>query len=119
MSNQSILTLNGILAGITSDNVLVDAEVEYLKSWLDDNADLQGNYPYDKIYGIISSALSDGILTRSELEYMLGLFKQITDPVAESTCVCDSLNVSCKNICLSGEFDYGKEVQHGLLVTMV
>jgi DNA polymerase III epsilon subunit-like protein len=108
-SSKSLLTLNGILAGITCDNVLVDAEVKYLQSWLDDNDGLQGNYPYDKIYGIISNALADGILTNSEREYMLGLFKQITDPVNESACGCNSLNINGKNICLTGEFCYGSK----------
>lgn len=115
-SSQSLLKLNGILAGITCDNILVDAEVEYLQSWLDDNTELQGNYPYDKIYGIISNALADGILSHTELEYMLGLFKQITDPVSESACGCNDLDVNGKNICLSGEFDYGSKADVNALL---
>lgn len=115
-NSQSLLTLNGILAGITCDNVLVESEVGYLQGWLESNAELQGNYPYDKIYEIISNALADGILTSSELEYMLNLFKQITDPVNESSCFCNSLDITGKKICLSGEFDFGSKAEvNGLL----
>ena len=115
-SSQSLLTLNGILSGITCDNLLVEAEVEYLQNWLNDNAELQGNYPYDKIYEIISNALADGILTSSELEYMLGLFKQIADPVNNSSYGYDNLDVYGKNICLSGEFDYGSKADVNALL---
>lgn len=109
MNSQALLTLNGILSGITCDNVLVEAEIDYLQNWLDENTDLKGNYPYDKIYSTMSIALADGILTRSELEYMLDLFKKVTNPVAENACDCERLDVTGKNICLSGEFDFGSK----------
>ena len=122
-NSQSLLTLNGILSGITCDNVLVEAEVDYLQKWLDDNVVLKGNYPYDKIYSTLAAALADGILEQSELNYMLQLFRQITDPVNESACDCERLDVSGKNICLSGEFDYGSKadvnerlVSHGAYI---
>lgn len=85
-SSQSLLTLNGILSGITCDNVLVEAEVNDLQKWMDDNAGLKGNYPYDKIYSILTAALADGVLKQSELRDMLRLFKQVTAPVNKSPC---------------------------------
>lgn len=108
-NTQSLLTLNGILSGITCDNVLVESEIDYLQKWLDDNTVLKGNYPYDKIYTTISAALADGILEKAELDYMLQLFKQITDPVKEIACDYDQLNIIDKSICLTGEFDYGSK----------
>jgi DNA polymerase III epsilon subunit-like protein len=117
-NSQSLLMLNGILSGITCDNILVEAEVNYLQNWLDDNAELQGNYPYDKIYATLSNALADGILTNSELNYMLNLFKQVTNPVDESSCNCNRLDINGKNICLSGEFDYGSKAEvNSLLIS--
>lgn len=109
-NTQSLLTLNGILSGITCDNVLVESEIDYLQKWLDGNTELKGNYPYDKIYSTISAALADGILEKAELDYMLQLFKQITDPVKEIACDCDRLDIIDKNICLTGEFDYGSKM---------
>jgi DNA polymerase III epsilon subunit-like protein len=126
-NNQALLTLSGILSGITCDNVLVEAEVDYLQKWMDDNAALKGNYPYDKIYSTLTSAMADGILEQAELDDMLRIFKQVTDPVKESSCSCERLDITGKSICLSGEFDCGsksvigeKLVSHGASIhTMV
>jgi DNA polymerase III epsilon subunit-like protein len=111
VNSQALLTLNGILSGVTCDNVLVDAEVDYLQKWLDENADLKGNYPYDKIYATVSNALADGILMKSELDDMLDLFQKVTNPVDENACGCEKLDVAGKNICLTGEFDYGSKAE--------
>ena len=97
------------MSGITCDNVLVEAEINYLQEWLDNNAALKGNYPYDKIYSTLTSALADGVLTTEEIDYMLKLFKQVTNPIGEDTCGCDNLEIREKNICLSGEFDCGSK----------
>lgn len=108
---QALLTLNGILGGITSDGMLVPAEVDYLQNWMDENESLKGNYPYDKIYATLAAALADGILEQFELDDMLRLFKQVTDPVNECACACEKLDISGKNICLSGEFDHGSKAE--------
>ena len=116
-NTKGLLTLSGILSGITYDNVLVPSEVDFLQNWLDNNAELKGNYPYDKIYSTIADALSDGILDRSELESMLRLFKQVSDPVNDCSCNCNLTDISGKTFCLSGEFDYGeKSAVEALLV---
>ena len=117
-NSQSLLTLNGILSGITCDNVLVETEIDYLQKWLDDNNALKGNYPYDKIYSTIEAALADGILEKTELDFMLQLFKQITDPVNEIACDYDRLAIKDKNICLTGEFDNGSKADvHAILIS--
>ena len=113
VESQSLLTLSGILTGITCDNLLTEAEVEYLKRWMENNTNLKGNYPYDKIFSTLESALSDGILEQTELNAMLRLFKQVTDPVNEYSCKCESLVITGKSICLSGEFNYGSKAKVG------
>lgn len=112
-NSQALLTLSGILSGITCDNILVEVEVDYLQKWMDENADLKGQYPYDKIYSTLAAALGDGILEQSELDDMLCLFKQVTDPVNESACNCTKLDIQGKSICLSGEFDCGSKSEIG------
>ena len=106
-NTQSLLMLNGILEGITCDNVLTEAEVDYLNRWMLTNDSLKGNYPYDKIFSVLSDALEDGVLEKNELDTMLNLFQQVSDPVKDCGCNCDKLNLSGKSFCLSGEFDYG------------
>lgn len=112
-NSQALLTLSGILSGIACDDILVEAEVKYLQKWMDDNADLKGQYPYDKIYSALASALADGILEQSELDDMLRLFKQVTDPVNDSACDCTRLNIHGKSVCLSGKFDSGSKSEVG------
>ncbi len=112
-NSQALLTLSGILSGVACDDILAEEEVDYLQKWMDDNADLRGQYPYDKIYSALMSALADGILERPELSDMLHLFKQVMDPVNESACDCTTLSVQGKSICLSGEFDCGSKSEVG------
>ena len=112
-NSQALLTLSGILSGITCDNVLMEQEVAYLQKWMDDNADLKGQYPYDKIYTTLATALADGILEQTELDGMLCLFKQVSDPVSESAFACARLSIRGKSICLSGEFDCGSKSEIG------
>ncbi len=117
-NSQSLLTLNNILSKITCDNVLVKGEIDYLHKWLDDNITLNNNYPYNKIYTTLSTALADGILSQSKLDNMMHLFKQIVDPVNENASNYERLDIQGKNICLSGEFDYGSKMDVKERLTM-
>lgn len=102
---QSLQLLQGILIGITSDNVLNENEIISLNSWLKNNTHLKGNYPFDRVFDVVSNALEDGILEKSELDEMLCLFNQFINP-SETFCEkCDSININGKNICLTGEFE--------------
>ena len=116
-NTKSLLTLSGILSGITCDNLLVPSEVDFLQNWLDSNVELKGNYPYDKIYSTVANALADGVLEQSELDSMLRLFKQVSDPVNDCSCQCTSIDVSGKTFCLSGEFDFGDKTTVEELLT--
>jgi DNA polymerase-3 subunit epsilon len=117
--SQSLLVLRGILSGIAGDGVLNEQEVIYLQSWLNDNSDLRGNFPYDRIYATVSQALADGVLDDSELTTMLRLFQQVIDPVAAMVWGGHQISVAGKNVCLTGDFDSGgKTGISGRLVSM-
>lgn len=107
IQNQALKTLKDVLSAITCDNILVEQEITFLQNWLDENKELEGNYPYDKIFATISNALTDGIIEQHELDSMLVLFKQISDPVGSLCNNCSSFDIEGKNIELSGEFDRG------------
>ena len=62
--------LNGILKGITSDNVIVDSEVLALCQWIVDNSQLSGISIYDKLCDVLNNILDDGVITASEMEYL-------------------------------------------------
>lgn len=57
--NQSLKNLIDVLSAITCDGILVEEEIMFLQNWLDENRRLEGNYPYDKIFGTISNALAE------------------------------------------------------------
>lgn len=110
---QALITLKGILTGITCDNVLSSEEIFYLKKWLDDNSDLEGNYPFDTVFTEVNNALADGILEQCELEHMLTIFKEFLNPVEAQTNNSNNIDFSNKIVCLSGEFETGSKNEIG------
>lgn len=110
---QSLITLKGILTGITCDNVLSRDEIFYLKNWLDDNCDLEGNYPFDVVFAEVNNALADGILEQHELDRMLNIFKEFLNPVETKSEHSDKIDFTNKTVCLSGEFETGSKNEVG------
>lgn len=93
--------------GIVGDEVINEKEVILLKKWLDDNQNLSGNYPFDKVSNVINNALDDGIIDQNELEEMLQLFKKFLNPVESCSCNCDQqIDLYNKIVCLTGEFSF-------------
>ena len=101
-----LLNLKAVLKGITADGQLSDQEVHSLRIWMDENQNLRGNFPFDKIFTVVESALADGVLSADELQNMLQLFAQVTDPVAASAS-CECFDINGKTFCLTGEFIKG------------
>lgn len=108
-TTSAIQSLNGILMGITCDNILSESEVYYLKKWIDNNTQLKGTYPFDIIYAQISAALADGVLEQHELDNLLNLFTELLDPVENNSDGSSDICFNGKNVCLSGEFEYGSK----------
>ena len=106
---QALVTLKGILSGITCDNVLSEGEIFYLKDWLDKNTDLEGNYPFDIAFREVSAALADGVLEQCELDRMLDIFKEFLNPVEAKAEHAETVDFSGKTICLSGDFETGSK----------
>lgn len=102
---KSLQELQGVLIGVTSDGVLNDKEIYALKKWAEAHIDLEGNYPFDKIYVSIKKVLQDNIITEDERTELFAIFNNILDPV-ESNCACNcSIDIFEKKICLTGDFD--------------
>lgn len=106
--NQSLQLLQGILLGITCDNVLNENEVLGLKGWMDENSHLSKNFPFSQISEVLEETLADNFLEQSELDRMLKLFKQFANP-NESFCDTESkpnsIEIVGKKFCLTGEFE--------------
>lgn len=110
-TTNSLRELTSILNAISSDGILDDAEITFLTFWMKENESLRGNYPYDKIYSTLTSVLADGVITPQERETLLALFQAVSNPVEAYACVREKWEIAGKNICLSGEFDYGSKDQ--------
>ncbi len=107
-NTRALQVLQGIVIGITCDNVLTADEVGSLKKWLEANDELCGNFPFDEIKAAVEQALADGVLTKQELDEMLLLFKSYIEP-SYDTLEADNegLELDGKSVCLTGEFSTG------------
>ena len=101
--------MNTILQEISCDDILTVDEINRLICWMNDNISLRGNFPYDRIYDKLVEVLDDGVITEQEHDELVQLFHTATNPVDASSCPCDCINIEGKNVCLSGEFDYGSK----------
>ena len=108
--------LNSIVRAISCDGILAKEEIDFLVRWMNKNTNLKGNYPYDSIYNKLAEVLEDGVISPNEQEELLHLFQTIDDPVENSTVSCNCLDLSGKNICLSGEFDFGTKEEVATLL---
>ena len=94
-----------IVTDIISDSVITVEEANSLLGWMSSHSDLEGFYPYDKIFNLIDDILSDGIIEADEERELLGLLDAYINPQTTKS----KVNVNNKTICLSGEFDYGSK----------
>lgn len=115
-STRALNEMHRILRDISYDGVLTQDEINDLIEWMNENQSLQGNFPYDRVFNKLAEVLQDGIITPEEQDELIQLFQKMTNPVDTAECSCSSLNIGGKNICLTGEFDYGsKEAVASLL----
>lgn len=77
--NSSLYELNGIIRGITSDNVVNEDEMYRLKNWLDENADIKDSEEYLKLYKSVCEIIEDNIITVEEQTQLLSELKMLID----------------------------------------
>ena len=96
--------LRGILIGITFDNVLTEAEVYALKGWLENNSEMNKEYPYSLIMPAISKALDDGVLEKHELDELFILISKVIADEIETEEV-SGITIEGMNFVLTGNFE--------------
>ena len=99
-----IQVLQGIIDGISCDDMIREIEIIKLKSWLLDHDYLSGVYPYDKLLNIVKDVIEDGKLDEEERTVLLEAFKEIIDPMSTHSCMENILTLENKTFCLTGEF---------------
>lgn len=106
-STKALLELSEYISFMTEDNYISDQEINVLETWLDDNKELAGNYPYDIIYEKVTDILKDRIITDSERNELLTLLIEQSDPIQHHAEECENIDFNGKTICLTGDFDSG------------
>ena len=109
--------LSSVLKVISCDGILAEEELSFLINWINENASLRGNYPYDRIYAKLTEVLKDGVVTDDEKEELLYLFHVIDDPIKAASENIGHILIRGKSVCLSGEFDYGTKEQVSEMLT--
>lgn len=66
--------LQGILAGILSDELITEGELRALDAWVAERKHLKSCWPYDQLHGIISLVLRDGKIDAQEHEALIQFF---------------------------------------------
>ena len=101
--------LQKLLQGFLEDRKITRDEVYSLNYWLAEHRDLEGIYPFDKIFKALDDVLEDGQITEEELTNLKSIFLDIIDPVKNRGCHKCISSLVGKNVCLTGEFEYGSK----------
>ena len=99
--------LQGLLETIIDDGKITITEFYALKNWMEEHRDLQGNFPFDRVFYALDNVLEDGQVKPEELEELQILFTDFVDPVQSRCCKDDICSLYGKHICVTGDFEYG------------
>ena len=76
--NKKVDEFIGLCKGLLADDRIVEPEVRFLQSWLEDHQDISKLYPISAIYQRIIEILEDDIVDEDEEEELLITLKCIT-----------------------------------------
>ena len=99
--------LQMLLEKIIADGEVTLVEFMELKEWMENHRDLQGNYPFDRVFNALDRVLEDRRIDPDELEELQILFSDFVDPVKNRGCHEMICSFWGKHICVTGDFDYG------------
>jgi NAD-dependent DNA ligase len=110
-------SLLGIAAGLLADNQLNNAEINFLKQWLEGNEAIRTQWPGDILYERIRDVLSDGVITEKERDYLIVTLQKICGGTLDlgpqagvNQMAFDEeahLEFPRMNYCVTGDFVYG------------
>lgn len=110
-STIALQELQGMLEKIIEDGKVSLLEFSELQEWIENHRDLQGNYPFDRVFFALDHVLADGRVDEGELEELQILFSEFADPVSSRSCEMDIASIKGKHICITGDFEAGKREQ--------
>jgi NAD-dependent DNA ligase len=78
-TEKALLTLRGLLQGITIDEKVNRAEIEELRNWLHIHKTYKHQSPFKELIPVIIEVLSDNVLEQEEIENILWVCDQFND----------------------------------------
>lgn len=71
-----IQRLHALMAGITADGVITEAELRGLTDWLSEHDQLRTCWPYDEVGSLVTTVLADGYIDASEHKLLQNFFSE-------------------------------------------
>ncbi|WP_051563143.1 exonuclease domain-containing protein [Butyrivibrio sp. LB2008] len=106
----AINILRKIMNKIVEDKEISNAEFYELQTWIKENSNLKGNYPFNEISNELEKILSDGVIEELELKSLEVLINEWLDPVKNSKHI-PITTILNKHFVITGDFEMGdKEV---------
>ena len=92
---------------VTGGGAVTDRELSVLKSWTEDHRDLDGIYPFDKVFQALDQAAEGGAAAPEDLDRLENLLKNLADPVKNLGCHKKIETVRGMHVVVTGDFMYG------------
>jgi NAD-dependent DNA ligase len=74
---KALNSLIGLIEGIAIDGVINEREVDYVRTWLNENSQLKYSHPFTELMPVVDEAIADGILTDDERLNILWLCEKL------------------------------------------
>jgi NAD-dependent DNA ligase len=74
---KALNSLIGLVEGICIDSVINDAEVEFVRRWLDENRQLQHCHPFNELMPLVDAAIADGAISDDAKRDILWLCEKL------------------------------------------
>lgn len=72
--------MEGILRGLTVDDVIRPKEVGRLRAWAEAIGPLRNRPPYDEVIGVVERVVADGVIDEEELQDLQSVLARFTTP---------------------------------------
>lgn len=115
---ESLGELLGLARGMLADQELSNSEINVMRAWLADHADLARSFPGNVIQSRVEAVLEDGIITEEERNHLVETLAQLLDgklkPLEEQIDITElwfdeagEIDFDRSRFCLTGNFVYG------------
>ncbi|MEW6253275.1 MAG: BRCT domain-containing protein [Planctomycetota bacterium] len=98
----SMQRLQGYLAGVISDATITEEELQGLREWADEHAELRGLWPYDEVDSLITAVMADGKIDAAEHEKLLSYFADFSELASDQGMPAGSgglANFTARGVC--------------------